>query len=97
MTANFMECPQCAAKLGSPILCPSCLHNRALIESAPQWQPIETAPRDGTRILAFVPPYGAMTAHTDFFNGEWRCHSCLNREAQPTHWMPLPDPPEAQS
>lgn len=26
-----MECATCAAKLGSPILCQSCLHNRSLI------------------------------------------------------------------
>ena len=29
--AEFMECSICAAKPGSPTLCPSCLHNRALI------------------------------------------------------------------
>lgn len=28
----FMECPTCAWKPGSPILCDSCLHNRATIE-----------------------------------------------------------------
>jgi len=30
--AGFIECPACAAKAGSPLLCASCLHNRALIE-----------------------------------------------------------------
>lgn len=29
---GFIECEACAAKLGSPILCKSCLHNRAEIE-----------------------------------------------------------------
>lgn len=28
---DFMECPTCAAKPGSPTLCDSCLHNRSLI------------------------------------------------------------------
>ena len=29
--AEFMECAACAAKPGSPNLCPSCLNNRWLI------------------------------------------------------------------
>lgn len=64
------------------------------------WQPIETAPCDGTRVLLFVPPYGAMTGHKDLFHFKgtssyiWNCHSSLNKEAQPTHWMPLPEPPK---
>jgi len=28
---EFAECASCAAKPGSPILCPACLHNRATI------------------------------------------------------------------
>jgi hypothetical protein len=28
---EFKECPTCAAKPGSPTLCGSCLHNRAVI------------------------------------------------------------------
>jgi hypothetical protein len=28
---DFQECAECAAKPGSPPLCPSCLHNRELI------------------------------------------------------------------
>jgi len=28
---EFMECPQCAAKPGSPVLCVPCGHNRLLI------------------------------------------------------------------
>jgi len=31
MGLEFMECESCSCKLGSPILCPSCLNNRALI------------------------------------------------------------------
>lgn len=29
---EFMECAVCVAKTGSPTLCASCLHNRAVIE-----------------------------------------------------------------
>lgn len=63
------------------------------------WQPIETAPRDGSRILLYVPCYGAMSGNwsetlspmTD--DSRWHCHATINREAQPTKWMPLPAPP----
>jgi len=30
----FKECPTCAAKPGTPVLCPSCLHNRQMISTA---------------------------------------------------------------
>jgi len=29
---EFWECPECKAKPGSPLLCPSCLHNRFVID-----------------------------------------------------------------
>ena len=64
------------------------------------WQPIETAPKDGTRILLFVPPYGASTGHYSPARSNWGekaslwiAHAVLNKEAAPTHWMPLPEPP----
>jgi len=64
------------------------------------WQDIETAPTGkneftiSERMLVLVPPYGASCAHYD--NG-WNCHSILNKEAEPTHWMPLPEPPQENS
>src|SRR5262245_29303195 len=30
---KFQECAACAAKPGMPVLCPSCLHNRAVISA----------------------------------------------------------------
>jgi len=32
ITYTFKECPECAKKTGHPVLCPSCLHNRSVIE-----------------------------------------------------------------
>lgn len=62
---------------------------------AMQWKPIETAPKDVDRILVFVPSYDPSMAHWATVESKWVCHSILNRYAQPTHWLPLPTPPEA--
>lgn len=67
-----------------------------------EWQPIETAPKDGTSFIAYTAEEGV-----DFFHWQdlspsdapvgWR-DSFINvyREGDPrgpTHWMPLPPPP----
>lgn len=61
-----------------------------------QWQPWETAPKDGKPFLAtwsdtrgdrYVQP-------VRWLNGQWLHtwdHGQL--QAEPTHWMPLPTPP----
>ena len=63
------------------------------------WQPIESAPKDGTRVLAFANDF----IETMFWTvsvwvssgGAWV--NDVNRsdtyEFNPTHWMPLPEPP----
>ena len=73
-----------------------------------EWQPIETAPKDGTTILLYRPdalPWGRVTP------GKWEEQKYHKRPApfweiwykiggayesrtwEPTHWMPLPEPP----
>jgi len=59
-----------------------------------EWQPIETAPRDGKRVLLYNWAYGAGSGHYD--KGWWQ-HFCLSQHYEPTHWMPLPDPPKEQA
>jgi hypothetical protein len=62
------------------------------------WQPISTAPKDGTRILVFQNG-GRGIAWWQGTGGEpshlW-CHHDGDFRAycNPTHWMPLPPPPE---
>lgn len=62
------------------------------------WEPIETAPKDGTKVLTYTPPpapYGdPYFCVCAFFHGHWPSkwmHATGNTE--PTHWMPLPAPP----
>ena len=54
-----------------------------------KWQPIETAPKDGTSFL--VP--GHKLAYYDPDSGRWtKAYTSLL--IYPTHWMPLPKPPK---
>jgi hypothetical protein len=71
-----------------------------------EWQPIETAPKDG-KILAWCPQRGVCAPaywNEDKYAknprpywthwGERMCGTLATRKDQPTHWMPLPEPPE---
>lgn len=61
-----------------------------------EWLPIEIAPTDGTVVLGYfgADRYGVME-WTGWGGGCWRCaftgHNIVASE--PSHWMPLPDPP----
>ena len=86
------------AKKLLPVLqnCPCC-DQPALPQGPVGWRDISTAPRNHTRVLLYVPPYGVSCGHFDcvWENGveRWIMHSVLNKEAQPTHWVPLPAAP----
>ena len=64
--------------------------NPQTVHKDPNWQPIESAPKDGTEILLY--PYAVCKWDTEdgaFFRDDsdiWPQH--------PTHWMPLPKPPK---
>lgn len=61
-----------------------------------EWQPIETAPKNGQRILLWGLQYVMPVTGSQYFevNG-WRIQPGMNAlKNQPTHWMPLPRPPE---
>jgi len=61
------------------------------------WQPIDTAPKNGTPILAWD---GEVIAIIDWLSGfnEWSVsHDAEGYAWQgytPTHWLPLPKPPQ---
>jgi hypothetical protein len=59
------------------------------------WQPIETAPKDGSNFLQYSPRRGVTMNHWHAFKTEEG--GCLNHivfNDMPTHWMPLPEPPK---
>lgn len=75
------------------------------------WQPIETAPKDGTHVLTFniTPVYDEDARKTEnmeaisvayFCFGDWMEYPASPRFVQGqrhTHWMPLPEPPKSDS
>ena len=63
------------------------------------WQPIETAPTDGTEVLICSPAWlaagiGAWTPDALPGRALWTSDDGAIYEPPPTHWMPLPAPPE---
>jgi len=63
-----------------------------------EWQPIETAPKDGTKILGYGKWCCADTRSADtimFICDEWQGAIDGNEHKfTPTHWMPYPEPPK---
>ena len=77
-----------------------------------EWQPIETAPKDGAPILIWQPENAQFDQINDckfddprYAIGYWRVWAKSEWAAawgnrnqahvNPTHWMPLPEPPNA--
>ena len=57
------------------------------------WQPIETAPRDGTVVLAYDPNWYRYPHPMEYRDGAWSLWFHDVGAMRPTHWMPLPEPP----
>ena len=68
--------------------------------TATGWQPIETAP-EYKAVLIYVPPFDPMQGVRSGRYGTWMvgAQSFVGRDLpvgyRPTHWMPLPAPPDA--
>lgn len=56
-----------------------------------KWQPIETAPKDAHEILVYEDGEMSIT----YWNKYAECWDYdVVCDSKPTHWMPLPEPPE---
>lgn len=73
---------------------------QAAIDAMQEWMPIETAPKDGSTILVWFVPHGALSV---FWEDDIWCVSNQKcdplpvrgyRTGEDTHWMPLPEPPK---
>jgi hypothetical protein len=70
------------------------------------WQPIETAPKDGIAFLGYWPDVAdfgeadnACEVRTWWNETEQRYESCFetaSSDSEPTHWMPRPSPPSTE-
>ena len=60
------------------------------------WRPIEEAPKDGTWIMTYCPALSVASYPTVvFWDDGWVPPGNDLSEVEPTHWMPLPAPPDA--
>ena len=71
---------------------------RDLLAAPPQWQPIATAPKDGTAVLLCWPFWCPRRPTIGVFGlhgvQQWFAPETLEGDGDgPTHWMPLPAPP----
>jgi hypothetical protein len=67
------------------------------------WRPIAEAPRDETSVALFVPSseHGVVIGfwsenYENWYESESSSHSISSFDNEPTHWMPLPEPPEVE-
>ncbi|MCP5005711.1 MAG: hypothetical protein GY941_17515 [Planctomycetes bacterium] len=59
-----------------------------------EWQPIEIAPKDGTKILVWVPEtWVCVSWRTDRNMNGWTAWEDDDYQFHPTHWQPLPPQP----
>lgn len=82
------------------------LAEREACAKARDWQPIETAPKDGTAVLVYPGTWSGRSASIAKWESDkyakkprpfWRRDDdmgrvTISRERSPTHWMPLPPP-----
>ena len=75
----------------------------AAMRGALEWQPIETAPKDGTAVLCWAPDWSDSEPALCYFDStddrlagpHWAMNaSGCWPDSQPTHWYPYAAPPE---
>ena len=75
-------------------------------DKAQEWQPISTAPHDGTEVLLWWPYWRKRPVIGVWKQGEWQTEAKLwdygtgspeeLEKAQPQAWQPLPIPPQSE-
>ena len=62
-----------------------------------EWLTIDTAPKDGPAFLVWCPErLNIYLVGSDHDDGMWHVFGGRRLESEvPTHWMPLPSPPNA--
>lgn len=60
-----------------------------------EWQPIETVPKNHFPVLTWSMKVGRVVAFRDVCWDWWPCPASYPLSHPPTHWMPLPELPEA--
>ena len=67
---------------------------REILQAVPGWRPIETAPKDGTKLWGYCRNGRQMEVwwHLNFPQPEYWTDEA-DSEPEPTHWMPLPEGP----
>jgi len=75
-----------------------------LATSADEWQPIETAPKDGTEVIVVRSGFKVTVGWFDKKSGWTNPTRAISEDYdqemggyEPTHWMPLPKPPIAKA
>lgn len=72
----------------------ACHERDGLLAKVPEWQPIETAPRDGSVVLAVnTKAIWPEACICEFRDGIWCLEADDGWAVRPTHWMLLPTPP----
>ena len=84
--AHYLHAPEILSDLGQYIA--------ERDQCATGWQPIETAPKDGSDILIWQPKEDEQfVVYWDDVEDGWRFSPRHVLADEPTHWMPLPAPP----
>ena len=94
------DCPHCKGECVAPAATDK---PAVAVPSVPTgWQPIDTAPKDGTDILLFTGVQTCIACYIQHDIEWWHIDDNKHgpfplRGPSPTHWMPLPAPPMMQS
>lgn len=74
-------------------------YDKGFRDGTPKWIPVtERLPEDGKTVLVYGVRGGIYTAWCNqrYKYPAWHKLNSKNHHCEPTHWMPLPEPPEGR-